>query len=125
MEELYKMETEGSVATNCRNEWLNIYSICLFSFLGNFAFYCSDKFVSAVLKRITLKSDKHLMANGQWPSHNTGSRPIAEVKQHWTWLVLTREWSDPTCRNLPRFFFFTARVHTTKSTIKILAANTH
>jgi hypothetical protein len=37
---------------------------------------------------------------------------------------LTREWSDPTCRNLP-WFFFTARVHTTKYTVKILAANTH
>jgi hypothetical protein len=37
---------------------------------------------------------------------------------------LTREWSDPTCRNLP-WFFFTARVHTTKSTVKIWAANTH
>jgi hypothetical protein len=41
--------------------------------------------------------------------------------------LLTREWSDPTCRNLPWFFFFffNARVHTTKSTVKILAANTH
>jgi hypothetical protein len=38
---------------------------------------------------------------------------------------LTREWSDLTCRNLPWFFFFAARVHTTKSTVKILAANTH
>jgi hypothetical protein len=37
---------------------------------------------------------------------------------------LTREWSDPTGRNLP-WFFFTARVHTTKSTVKILAAKTH
>jgi hypothetical protein len=37
---------------------------------------------------------------------------------------LTREGSDPTCRNLP-WFFFTARVHTTKSTVKILAANTY
>jgi hypothetical protein len=39
-------------------------------------------------------------------------------------LKLTREWSDPTCRNLP-WFFFTTRVHTTKYTVKILAANTH
>jgi hypothetical protein len=38
---------------------------------------------------------------------------------------LTREWSDPACRNLPWFFFVTARVYTTKYTIKILAANTH
>jgi hypothetical protein len=39
---------------------------------------------------------------------------------------LTREWSDPTGRNLAWFFFFfTARVHTTKSSVKILAANTH
>jgi hypothetical protein len=36
-----------------------------------------------------------------------------------------REWSDPTCRKLPWFFFLTARVHTTKSTVKILAANRH
>jgi hypothetical protein len=40
-------------------------------------------------------------------------------------MFLTRELSDPTCRNLPCFLFFTARVHTTKSTVKILAANTH
>jgi hypothetical protein len=39
---------------------------------------------------------------------------------------LTREWSDPTCRNLFWFFFFfTVRVHDTKSTDKILAAKTH
>jgi hypothetical protein len=37
---------------------------------------------------------------------------------------LKREWSDPTGRNLP-WFLFTARMHTTKSTVKILAANTH
>jgi hypothetical protein len=37
---------------------------------------------------------------------------------------LTRKWSDPTGRNLPSFFF-TARVYTKKSTVKILAANTH
>jgi hypothetical protein len=39
--------------------------------------------------------------------------------------IITREWSDPTCRNLPWYFFFTAIVHTTKSTVNILAANTH
>jgi hypothetical protein len=34
--------------------------------------------------------------------------------------------SDPTYRNLPWFFFFsTARVHATKSTVKIVAAKTH
>jgi hypothetical protein len=52
----------------------------------------------------------------------------AVTSQGWTnstLLSLTREWSDPTCRNQPWFFFFTARVHTTKSTVKILAANTH
>jgi hypothetical protein len=47
---------------------------------------------------------------------------------HWKFqemrALLTREWSNPTCRNLP-WFLFTARVHTTKSTVKILAANTH
>jgi hypothetical protein len=39
-------------------------------------------------------------------------------------ITLTREWSDPTYRNLP-WFFFTVRVHTKKSTVKILAAKTH
>jgi hypothetical protein len=34
---------------------------------------------------------------------------------------LTREWSDPTCRKLP-WFFFSGRVHTTKSTFKIVSA---
>jgi hypothetical protein len=40
---------------------------------------------------------------------------------------LTREWSDPTCRNLPWYIhiyiFFTVRVHTTKSTVKMFNFN--
>jgi ABC-type phosphate/phosphonate transport system permease subunit len=54
---------------------------------------------------------------------NRISWPAWLLSAYW---LLTREWSDPTCQNLPRFFFFfTAGVHTTKSTVKILAANTH
>jgi hypothetical protein len=37
--------------------------------------------------------------------------------------LLTREWSDPTCQNLP--WFFSLQEYTTKSTVKMLAAKTH
>jgi hypothetical protein len=61
-----------------------------------------------------------LLTNINSHNMNTGSA--------WIWFkyVLTREWSIQhvkTC--LDFFFFFTARAHTTKSTVKILAANTH
>jgi hypothetical protein len=42
----------------------------------------------------------------------------------WCGVTLTREWSDPTCRNLPWFFFHYKSTHN-KVHCQILAANTH
>jgi hypothetical protein len=56
---------------------------------------------------------------------NTNLAALGTFDVSATVVQLTREWSDPTYRNLPWFFLFTARVHATKSTVKILAANTH
>jgi hypothetical protein len=49
---------------------------------------------------------------------------VLKVTVMFVWWQLTRESSNPTCRNLP-WFFFTARPYTSKSTVKILAAGTH